>query len=152
VITVVPGRLALITPVTASILAMTGADEFHVPPAGVAISVAVVPVHMADGPTIGEGSGFTVTSMPAWQPAALVTTTDVVPLAAIPELTSTVGDAVVGDTVATVVTLLVHVPPPPMPLLSVVLDPPHMVVLPDIGPGSAFTVMLLVPIQPDDVI
>jgi hypothetical protein len=58
---------------------------------------------------------------------------------------------VVGDgpavAVATVVLLLVHVPPA-MLLLSVMVAPVHTVSRPDIGPGTSITVMLLVATQP----
>lgn len=50
--------------------------------------------------------------------------------------------------VATLVLLLVH-RPPIVPLLNVVVDPSHTVVLPEIATGVWFTVILIVAAHPD---
>ena len=39
-------------------------------PEGVLVNVAVVPIHMLEGPTIAVGFGFTVTILVARQPVA----------------------------------------------------------------------------------
>jgi hypothetical protein len=61
--------------------------------------------------------------------------------------TSTVSTPVVVI-VATVVTVLLHVPPP-VRSVRVVVVPGHRLALPDIIPGSGLTVTIVVTVQPE---
>lgn len=53
----------------------------------------------------------------------------------------------VAPMLATVVGITLHVPPPVMSV-SVITDPMHTLVAPDIVAGTAFTVIVLVTLQP----
>lgn len=60
-ITVVPGDTAVTFPVVDPIVATPGVPDFHVPPDGVSVITVVSPTHNRVSPTIGPGTGFTVT-------------------------------------------------------------------------------------------
>jgi hypothetical protein len=97
---------------------------------------------------MAAGTGFTVTTVVVKQPVPNVYVIVVVPPGFAPPVTVVVGvETAVGVTVATVVTLLLHVPPG-VASLKIVVRPEHMVVLPVIGRGTEFTVMVTVAVQP----
>lgn len=109
----------------------------HTPPVGDDDNVVVDPVHTESVPEIADGAVFTVTAFVAKQPVLNVYVIVAVP-AAIPDTTPEVE-----LTLAVPEALLVHVPPVGDED-NVVVDPTHTVAVPDIVPGSAFTVTTLV--------
>lgn len=112
----------------------------HVPPEVRSVSVVFDPEQTGVTPNIGAGNGLTVTTVLVAHPVvAEVKVMVVVPpgLEELPPLTTPVAE----PTVATEELLLVHVPPDE--LLSVVVNPAQIVVLPVIGDGSGLTLMVI---------
>jgi hypothetical protein len=107
------------------------------PPGVKSDNMVVCPEHMVVTPAIGAGNGFTVTVVVIEQVVGKVYVITVVPpgFPAPPLLTTPLPD----PTVATDDTLLLHVPPD-RPLLNVVVNPAHIVVLPAIVVGNGLTV------------
>lgn len=66
----VPPDTPLNTPVSGSIVAIEVGVTLHIPPVSASVNVIVVPGtrHTDDGPPIGGGTGFTVTTAVAGQP------------------------------------------------------------------------------------
>ena len=94
------------------------------PPVGVLVNVSAVPAQRLVLPEIADGAAFTVITVVLWQP-------DVVTLyviVAVPALTPVIIPEVLLM-VATVISLLLHVPPDVV-LLSKADDPSHTVVVP----------------------
>ena len=94
-------------------------------------------MHTEGIPVIAEGNGYTVTSATAMHPPGAAYVMLAVP-AVIPFTMPKPGPVV-----ATMVLLLLHVPPPG-PLASAVVSPIHTARLPVIGSGGVFTVTVLV--------
>ena len=116
----------------------------HVPPPLLVNSIVAV-THTDVGPVIADGSGFTVMVVTAAQPDAGIYVIVAVPAetpVAIPE-----PDPIVAMLVA----LLLHVPPL-IGLLSVVLPPMHIWVVPVIAGDGGVTVITPVTAQPVPVI
>jgi hypothetical protein len=113
----------------------------HAPPAGVPVSVVLLPTQVAAVPVIGLGSGFTVTVVVRIHPVPSVYVMLVVP-ADSPFTTPVVVliRAVPGR-------LLAHVPPVGV-LLSVDVLPTHTTGDPIINPGSGLMVTVVVVRQP----
>ena len=59
---VVPTATPVTIPATDPMLATEGVLENHKPPVLASVNAIVEPVHNADGPTIGAGVGFMVTT------------------------------------------------------------------------------------------
>lgn len=112
----------------------------QLPPLIASLSVMVVATHSADAPIIAVGEGLTVTVVVVTQPVGNVYTIVVEPR--LPPVTI----PVVRPMVATVVALLVQVPPPLFD--SVMLAPIHTAEAPDMADGSGLTVNVLVIAQP----
>ena len=136
-ITVVPCTPLVTKPVVASTDATDGVALFHVPFVDVLVNVIVdPPAHIRAFPPITAGDAFTVTVVTAVpQPLSYVIT--VVPC------TPLVTTPVVASTDATLAVALLHVPLVDV-LVSVVVAPDaHMVTLPAIDAGAAFTVTVV---------
>ncbi len=70
VINVVPGATPVTRPVVTPMVATDSALLAHVPPAGVLVSIIVLPTHTIAGPAIADGPGLTLTVLVAMQPPA----------------------------------------------------------------------------------
>jgi hypothetical protein len=142
----VPGIMPVATPVDDPMVATLRLPLVHVPPVAASVSDVVKPVQMLSEPPIAGGAAFTVTSAVTLQPVAdiLYVMRDV-PVA-IPETTP-----VEVPIDATVVLLLLHVPPG-VPSVSDVLPPTHIARLPVIGAGSGLTVTTTQREQPVPVV
>jgi hypothetical protein len=64
----VPFETAVNSPVPASMVPVAVVLLLHVPPAGVLLSAAVLPVHIAAMPLIAAGTGLMVTVIAASEP------------------------------------------------------------------------------------
>lgn len=135
------------TPDVEPIVATPGVPLVHIPPVTELVSVIELPTHnlipgVPSEPARGPGIGFTVTLYVAKQPVGIIYVIVTTPAAT--PVTTPVED----PTVAIVVLLLVHVPPSGLPV-SVIEEPAHTVLGPEItGVGS--TVMIKVAKQPVD--
>jgi hypothetical protein len=104
----------------------------------------LLPTHTVVFPAIAVGIVLTVKGIVETQPALVVYN-----IFAVPPDTPVISP-VVTFAIATVVLLLLHVPPN-IALLSVIVVPWHTVVVPVIG-ATGFTVTVVVAIQPADVV
>lgn len=130
-----------VTPVTtppALTVAMAVLLLLHGQPGVASFSVVVAPWHINVVPVIATGSGVTVTTAYALQPAGVVYVIVDVPVAT-PVTTPEARPTVATDTV-----LLLHVPPA-VASVSVVVFPMHIDNVPSIG-EVGFTVMVTVPV------
>jgi hypothetical protein len=134
----VPAVIPVATPVVASIV-MLPLGVLHVPPAGVALRVVLLPIHAVSVPLIVPGAALTVTTAEVLQPPAVYTTV------AVPGATPPIKPGL--SIVAIVVGVIDHVPPVVV-VVSVVVRPTHSVRLPVMGAGVGFTVTILVVVQP----
>ena len=134
----VPDVIPVATPVVGLIL-MLPLGVLHVPPAGVALSVVLLPIQTVSVPLIVPGAALTVTTADVLQPPAVYTTV------AVPALLPPMKPGL--SSVATVVGVTDHVPPVVV-LLSVVVRPTHSVRLPVMAAGVGVTVTTLVVVQP----
>lgn len=133
VIVAAPAETPVTTPVDELIDALAEL-LLHVPPDTELDSVVVAAIHTDDEPVILPGAVRSSTVTVAGEPQVLSYVIVVEPTAT-PNTTP-----VVGFTVATATSLLVHVPPAAV-LLRVVVDPVQTVVVPVIAAGLALTVM-----------
>jgi len=115
----------------------------HVPPPVRSPNGVVFPEHTDSVPVILCGPGFTVTVAVVAQPAVDV----YVMIALPPGFAPPVKDPEVDPMVATVVLLLLHVPPDNGSPNGVV-DPAHSDKVPVIAPGVGFTVTTVFIVQP----
>ena len=131
-----PVRVPVDIPMGAAVLLVL----VHVPPAGVDVSVVVLPTHADVEPPIAVGVALMVTTRVVAQPVVLAwkVITDVP--AAIPVTIPVV------PTVALAPSLL-HMPPVVL-LERVVVAPSHTTALPFILAGGVFIVIVVVVIQP----
>jgi hypothetical protein len=133
--TEVPASIPLTNPLDEPIVATAVVPLTHVPPEGMPVKVPDVPIHIDSDPVI-MGVGFTVTTAVVVQPAGVYENVIVAVSAVIP-----VTMPVVAPTTATVVLLLLHVPPD-VASLSVVVAPTHKVRTPVIAAGGGLTVIV----------
>jgi hypothetical protein len=113
----------------------------HAPPPIPSVSADVNPRHTFGLPAIAVGEVLTVTRMVAKQPVGMVKL-----IVGVPAATPVTDPPAV--TVASVVLLLVHVPPV-VTSVNNMLKPVHtIVVVPDIADGVGLTVIVLVTKQP----
>ena len=63
-----PGVTPVTTPVLKPTVAMAGVLLLQVPPGIASLTVIAVPMHKTEGPTIGAGSGLTLTTVVVEQP------------------------------------------------------------------------------------
>lgn len=115
----------------------------HVPPAEALVSVPVLPSHTASAPDMADGVGCTVTTVVVLQPPAVYT---IVAFPAVSPLTTPVLLMV-----ATVVLLLVQLPPV-VDVLSAVVLPAHTDNVPVMAAGIALMVTTAVLLQPAPVL
>ena len=112
----------------------------HAPPLVRSPSTVVASEHREKVPVIAYGSGFTVTVACAMQPVVAA----VYVIVAVPGAAPVIAP-VADPAVATVVLPLLQVP---APSLSVVPDPEHIVSIPPMAGGNAFTVTMVLVLQP----
>lgn len=112
----------------------------HVPPALAFVSVIDELSHTVLAPPIAAGLGFTVTTTETVQPVP--NEYIIVDVPGVNPLTSPVAE----PTVATLVALLVHAPPPGDD--KVVVAPAHTLAVPVIGDGADITVTVIVVLHP----
>lgn len=139
-IAAVPAITPVTTPDIEPTVAIVGAPLLHVPPVTASLSVVVAPAHMLALPVITDGGitdNVVVVVHPVANPQIIVTVPAEVPY------TTPVADPIVAIAGA----LLLHVTPD-VASLSVVFCPIHKDVAPVIGAGIAFTVTILVAMQP----
>jgi hypothetical protein len=134
----------VVMPVTAAVVELTDtlvAALLHTPPAGVMLSVAVLPKQMVVIVLISTGTALTVMIAVAEQPD-IVYDTVVVP-----------APVAVTTPVPVHMAAMPVVPPPHTPpvvaSLSVVVRPAHKLKVPVMAAGEALTVIDLVTVQPD---
>lgn len=136
---VVPGVMPVSAPVP-DIVPTARLELTQPPPLGVLLSSVVLPVHTLSVPLMADGIGFTVTFVDTLQPLRSVYTAvhmpGPVPVMAPDELTV----AMPGHGPAQV--------PPDGSALSVVPSPWQNDVVPDMEPGSGFTVTMVEVVQP----
>ena len=118
--------------------------ELHVPPAGASVSAVVLPWHTVVLPDIAGGRIFTVTVAVVLHPAVVVYL--IVAFPGIPACTVPFA----GSIVATLLLLLLHVPPV-VASLKIVVMPAHNILLPVIG-IIGFTVTVVVTKQPEGIV
>jgi hypothetical protein len=136
VITEVPAEMPVTTPDINPTWAFEVSELDHVPPVSVSDNEVVCPTHTVLIPSIGVGSGLTVTTVVRKQPVASVYVTITVP--GLVPVTPT--DVPVGVIVAVPVPgVMLHVPPGVV-VLSVVVRPLHTAMIPVIGVGNGLTV------------
>ena len=136
----VPALLPVTTPPVVMVATVVGLIA-HAPPAGVPVSVVLLPTHVAAVPVIGLGSGFTVTVVVRIHPVPSVYVIVVVP-----------ADSPFTTPVVVLITavpgrLLVQVPPAGV-LFKVVVLLAHTTGDPIINPGSGWMVTVVVVRQP----
>ena len=139
-----PDETPPIRPV-ASIDAIVVADELHVPPAVLSLSMEVIPAHMDVMPVIAEGSAFTVTTALLVQPRPSAYVIVAVP----PAMPVTLP--LRASILAMAVLLLLH-DPPPDELLSAAAVPTQKAITPDIVPEVALTLTVFVALQPEEIV
>ena len=104
---------------------------FHTPPGVGSLTVVVdPPAHTVEDPIIGSGNALTVSTRVVMQPVNVLYVTVATPA------DIAVSKPVVGVIIATVVLLVLHVPPA-VALLNVVADPAHIYDTPEIPEGGA---------------
>jgi hypothetical protein len=138
-IVVEPKLLPKTSPVIGLTLATDGLRLVHMPPIMASLNVVVKPWHKLDAPIIVVGNALTVTAVDAKQPVDNMYTT-----VATPGLTP-VTAPVSTSTVAIVVPLVLHVPPPEP--VNVVIWPTHTFAG-AIAPGKGTTVTVFIAAQP----
>jgi hypothetical protein len=144
---VVPGLTPVIIPEVAGPNVATDRTLLlHVPPAGVELSVDVEPAHAWAVPMIEPGKPFTVTTTDFVQPDPNEYVIVAVPAIAPPH---TIPLRLPTD--ATVVLLVVHVPPEAVSNNGVHV-PAHICVIPVIIDGARFTVTVTDALQPTGVV
>jgi hypothetical protein len=111
----------------------------QVPPP-VLVSVLVVPTHTTGVPPIADGTGLTVNTLVMKHPVDRVYVIVEVPAS------TPVTTPEAEPTVATLVVLLAHVPPPAS--VSVAVKPSHATDVPLIADGNGFTVTRVLVKQP----
>ena len=116
----------------------------HVPPAGVPVSVVVLPAQIVVVPVMGAGSAFTVATAVLKQPLG----DSLYVMVALPGVVPPVITPVPIPIVAVPVALLLHVPVPGL-LVSVEVAPSHMLSVPAIGAGKGFTDTVAEMLQPE---
>ena len=126
-------------PVNEPIVAVVGLLLLQVPDGEAFVSVVVSPAHRCSKPAMV--SGDTVTTVETEQLVGNVYTT-----VAVPPLSPDTTPA--ADPTATIPTLVAAHIPPATELLRVDVLPLQTVVLPVIGPGERFTVIILLVLQP----
>lgn len=136
-----PADAAVTTPEVRPMVATARVPLVHVPPVVALLNVVVLQKEVT--PVIGV-SGLTVTVTEAIQPITVVYCMVVTPF----EMPVTIPD--VAPIVATVVLLLVHVPPG-VASVNAVVNPWHTVVTPVIG-AKGYTVTVVTAVQPSDVV
>jgi len=140
---VTPVAMPVNTPVPATIVPVAGVLLLQVPPVDVVVHVIVVAGHSVDGPPMVPGSGFTVTLRVRVHPFVGCRYVIVTTAALLPVITP--DDAPIG---ASVVLLLLHVPPAGV-LFSVSVVPTHRALVVGVNAvGCGFTVAIAVRIQP----
>jgi hypothetical protein len=122
-------------------LATTALLTFQVPPATLFDNELEAPIQTDNEPEIVDGDALTVTIVVRAHPAFVVNV--IVALPAVTPVTTPVAD----PTVAVAISLLLHVPPPAVLLLSVVTPPSHTVAIPVVM-AIGFTVIKVVALQP----
>jgi hypothetical protein len=132
----VPGLDPITIPVDGLMNATDGGVLLHTPPGVVLLIGMLAPTHTCDGPTIGAGSGLTVTTVVVEHPVGNVNVMVVVP-GIIP-----VSSPVVKSIVAIPGSWLIHVPAP-IELLSVLVIPTQTTLLPAIVSGSGSTMKVV---------
>ena len=134
-------------PVVETTLAVPAALLLQLPPAVISLSCVVRPEHTSRVPVIIAGSGFTVTTTVDIQPVGklyvIVAVRAVVPVAV--PVTSTVLPVAKMET--TEVLLLLQVPDG-VTSLRLVVEPWQTLSIPNIDPGSGFTVTTAVAVHP----
>src|ERR1043166_4771101 len=118
----VPADTPVTTPVVEPIVATPVLLLLQVPPPVPSLNVVVAPWQILVTPVIGRGDGYTVTVMAAAQPVLRVY--EMVEVPAATPVTIPVDEPIV----ATVVLLLVQIPPP-VASLNVVVDPAQIPVV-----------------------
>jgi len=147
-ITTDPAALPVTIPDT-SIDAIVGSLLIQ-PPPGVALVMPVMsPKQIFDMPTIGVGSGLTVTSCVRIQDVGNVYVIIVIPTPSTPGVIADmpVITPVIISIEATDGFALLHVPPV-LVLLNALVEPSHTCGLPAITFGNGFTVRITVALQP----
>jgi hypothetical protein len=144
VIVALPATPPVTTPLDVPTVATDVLFVLHVPPAVASLSVIFEPEHTDEAPDMVPGAPITVivvvTALP--QPVEY----EITALPAITPVTMPVPE----PTVAVVVLLLLHVPLV-VELLNVMIEVEHTIVAPDIVPGAARTVIVLVASVPQPV-
>jgi hypothetical protein len=130
---VVPPDTPVTEPEPEPIVATPGVPLIQVPPPP-SVNVTEDPTHTLPGPEIDDGNIFTVSIAVLIQPVGRVYVIVVLP--AIPVVTVPDDDPIV----ATLVLLLVQVPPVIASVNVVVAPPAHKLSVPPITAGSGFTV------------
>jgi hypothetical protein len=131
----VPVTLLVVTVATAPF------EVPYIPPVTVLVNTVAVFIHMLKVPVIEAGVLFIVAVADLEQPLGNTYTTVVVP----PEDPVSTPDVLIG---ATVLTLLLHVPPAGEQV-NVDVVPVQMLSVPPIAAGAAFTVITAVATLPD---
>ena len=139
---VVPAAMPCTVPVVMPIVAMPVLPLLQVPPGVGSPSVVVAPEQTLALPVIDSGSGLTVKVVVVPHPVGSA----YVIVAVLADKPETVP--VLLSMVATLVALLAHVPPT-VRSLSVVAEPAHTSVVPEIKPGTGFTVTIAVALHPE---
>ncbi len=123
-----PAATPVTTPEEEPTVATSKSELVHTPPVTVLVRVVVAPTHTVGVPPIVGGIAFTVS---------------------VAILRQVVGSMyeIVEPIVATVILLLLHVPPP-VALLRVVVAPKQILIEPVINAGVAFTVIIALRTQP----
>ena len=122
-------------------MAIAGILLLHVPPVAGSLNVIVCPAHTRLLPVIAGGGGLIVTPVVVMQPVPVVYVIATLPVL-IPVIIPVALPAVAINGL-----LLLHIPPV-VTSLSVVVAPTHIVVVPVIAAGSAYTVSVLVVLHP----
>jgi hypothetical protein len=139
VIIAVPTVTPVTIPVDEPMVATDVLLLLHVPPPVALDNVVVAPTQTDNVPVIAAGNEFTVTTLVAAHPVT-GSVYDIVDVpAVIPETTP-----VPEPTVATVIVVLLHVPPL-VALLNDVVDPAHTDAVPVTGAGNGLTVTVVKP-------
>lgn len=136
-----PAAIPQVVPVPDTV-AIVGSELIQAPPPVVLLSVTQLPIHTDAGPVIVDGKPFTVSTAVVVQFVVAVNVIVVVPVPDTPVANP------VASIVATVGSLLAHVPPPDVLLLNAVVLPWHTLSVPPIVDGIPLTVTTWVVIQP----
>jgi len=142
---VVPAVIPVAIPESPPIVATEGLPLLHTPPGVASDSATVIPPHTVELPVIAAGTGLTVSSIVAVQPAGSVYI-----IVAVPGDKACVNP-VAEPMLATAGSLLDHVPPA-VASDMVVTWPRHNAVVPVIATGDGLTVKASVATQPNGVV